>query len=401
MTTRTTIPAFQDHNFLNSKIVRFIETLRRIQFSGQLQWADSTDQRRWTFYFHSGHLFYATGGLHPVRRWVRNLADYCPQFQLGISQLRQDLSKIYPDHTTFSWDYHLVCLWVKQNKLTLEQASQIIQSIVSEVLFELSQFSNLTHQIYKHQSVPELLVLVDEAKSFLDVQELWQSLLSWDIDSSCLDQAPLVRHPDLLQQQSIAEPVQALIQLLDGQKTLRDLALRVRQNVVQVAYLLLPYVQSGLIEFISIADLPVPDYPPAKPVPRQAREVITKPLIACVDDSSIVCWTMEQLLTKAGYRFVAVSDGFRAVTTLLTCKPDLIFLDVFMLNTNGYEICKTLRKAPSFKNTPIVFLTGFDGVVDQVRAKLAGASDFLSKPIDEKKVLDTIAQHLPQGTVVP
>jgi chemotaxis family two-component system response regulator PixG len=72
-----------------------------------------------------------------------------------------------------------------------------------------------------------------------------------------------------------------------------------------------------------------------------------------------------------------------------------------MLNTNGYEICKTLRKAPSFKNTPIVFLTGFDGVVDQVRAKLAGASDFLSKPIDEEKVLDTIAQHLPQGTVVP
>lgn len=400
MTTRTTIPDFQDHNFLNSKIVRFIETLRRIQFSGQLQWADPNDQRQWTFYFHSGHLFYATGGVHPVRRWVRNLADYCPQFQLDIPQLQRDLSKIRPDNATLSWEYHLVCLWIQQNKLTLEQASQIIQSILSEVLFELSQFPDATHQIHKYQSVPEQLVLVDEARSFLDVQELWQSLLSWDIDGSCLDQAPIIRHPDRLQQQALTGEVQALIQLLDGKRTLRDLALRLRQNVVQVAHSLLPYVQSGLIEFVSIVDLPAPDYLPAKNRAKQRTDVIAKPLVACVDDSSIVCWTMEQLLTEAGYRFVAVSDGFRAVTTLLSCKPDLIFLDVFMLNTNGYEICKTLRRAPSFKNTPIVFLTGFDGVVDQVRAKLAGASDFLSKPIDAKRVLDTVAQHLPQGTTV-
>jgi chemotaxis family two-component system response regulator PixG len=68
-----------------------------------------------------------------------------------------------------------------------------------------------------------------------------------------------------------------------------------------------------------------------------------------------------------------------------------------MPNTNGYEICAKLRKLPGFRNTPIVILTGNDGFVDRVRAKLVGASDFLSKPVDAGTVLSVIRKHLEQG----
>jgi chemotaxis family two-component system response regulator PixG len=83
---------------------------------------------------------------------------------------------------------------------------------------------------------------------------------------------------------------------------------------------------------------------------------------------------------------------------MLARKPDVIFLDLVMPNTNGYEICAQLRKLSFFRNTPILILTGNDGIVDRVRAKLVGASDFLNKPVDAGIVLSVIRKHLEQGT---
>lgn len=106
---------------------------------------------------------------------------------------------------------------------------------------------------------------------------------------------------------------------------------------------------------------------------------------------------MQSLLSAAGYQFLGVDDAMRAFGILLARKPDLIFLDLVMPNANGYEICAQLRKLACFRNTPIVILTGNDGIVDRVRAKLVGASDFLSKPVDAGIVLSVIRKHLKQG----
>jgi two-component system, chemotaxis family, response regulator PixG len=68
-----------------------------------------------------------------------------------------------------------------------------------------------------------------------------------------------------------------------------------------------------------------------------------------------------------------------------------------MPNTNGYEICGKLRKLSCFRHTPIIILTGNDGVVDRVRAKMVGSSDFLSKEtVNTKQVLGVINKHLRQ-----
>ena len=99
-------------------------------------------------------------------------------------------------------------------------------------------------------------------------------------------------------------------------------------------------------------------------------------------------------MTNAGYQFVSEMDGLRAIAVLLNRKPDLIFLDLIMPNTNGYEICTQLRKLSYFKQTPIVIVTGNDGLIDRVRAKMVGSTDFISKPVNEKIVLDTINKYL-------
>jgi chemotaxis family two-component system response regulator PixG len=298
-----------------------------------------------------------------------------------------------------SWEYQLFSFWIEQEKISQDQTAQLIQSVLEEVLFDLSQEEGLTHQIKEHQCTSKPLTLIDEAQAIEEVQQLWQDLWDAKFTGYSLNTAPIIRQPKQLKKYTSVKSYNALTQLLDGETTLRDLAIRMKRDVVQVTRLLLPYIKSGLVELVSISDLPnpvnrsVPDLPSEQVNP-------TKPLIACVDDSAAVCQTLDKLLTAAGYRFIGINDGLRALTTLLTYKPDLIFLDLMMPNTNGYEICSQLRKAPSFRNTPIIILTGNNGIVDQVRARLFGATDFLSKPVDAGKVLSAISRQLTPSQLV-
>ncbi|MGL6343891.1 MAG: response regulator, partial [Waterburya sp.] len=87
-------------------------------------------------------------------------------------------------------------------------------------------------------------------------------------------------------------------------------------------------------------------------------------------------------------------------SVLLALKPDLIFLDLMMPNTNGYEVCEKLRRISHFRNTPIVILTGNDGVIDRLKAKMVGASGFLSKNrVDAAAVTEVLNKHLRHCTL--
>lgn len=164
-----------------------------------------------------------------------------------------------------------------------------------------------------------------------------------------------------------------------------------KRQVVEVTCSLLPYIQVGVVELIEIPDLPPPIAHASVPVP-PVQIAHHKPLIACIDDSPLICQTMEKIITEAGYQFVAVQDPLRAIATLLSRKPDLIFLDLVMPNLNGYEICARLRKISALCDTPIVILSG--NIIDRVRAKVVGSSDYLDKPVKSETVLTVISKHL-------
>jgi chemotaxis family two-component system response regulator PixG len=91
----------------------------------------------------------------------------------------------------------------------------------------------------------------------------------------------------------------------------------------------------------------------------------------------------------------------QALPLLLEHKPDLIFLDLVMPITNGYEICSQIRRISVFQDTPVIILTSNDGIVDRVRAKMVGSSGFLAKPIGREKVLTILHKYLAATTPIP
>ena len=101
-----------------------------------------------------------------------------------------------------------------------------------------------------------------------------------------------------------------------------------------------------------------------------------------------------QMITANNMRFVGIQDGIQALPILLEQKPDLIFLDLIMPVASGYEICAQLRRISLFANTPIVILTGSDGLMDRVGAKVVGSTDFMTKPINNDKVMAIVNKYL-------
>lgn len=378
-------------------LVKTLAGLKQEQFSGNLlvksTSLEDTPQHEWNFCLFLGRILYATGGNHPVRRWQRNLLTQCPQLDIGqLKQLVVNISNPVSLSVVTSWEYQLLHLGVERHQISREQAAKTIAAVVSEVLFDVAQANQVSFQIKpEHIAVPVQLALLDPGLVLGEVQkqrQLWQKTNVSQINPNS---APTIARKEQLQQQVSAPVYQNLIKLLDGHRTLRELGIVMKRDAAQVTSSLLPFLKSGIVELIELGDFPAPIMPATtKPSPESTHA----PLIACVDDSPLVCQSMEKILTSGGYRFLGVQDSLRAIATLLSRKPDLIFLDLIMPNTNGYEICTQLRKISAFRDTPIVILTGNDGIIDRVRAKIVGASGFLSKPANADTVLEITRQHL-------
>jgi two-component system, chemotaxis family, response regulator PixG len=373
--------------FTASKQINLFETLKQIKFCGQLILTESRGIQ-WSFHLCQGHILYVTGGIHPVRRWLRNMQVIFPQINLHPLALKEELDQIAGKQHLISWQYQLLTNWVKQQKITHEQATRVVWLIIVEVLFNLSGAKEITYELKAENLQTEGTITVDIRQAIIEADrqsKLWQAV---QVDFAP-DQAPMIKEAEQLEQNTSSSVYQVLKKLLNGRRTLRDLALKMNRDVVRVANSLLPFMQLGLIELTNVADVIAPISMPADTDKPQ------QPLIACIDDSRLICHLMERVLFEAGYRSVSVNDPLKSINILLALKPDLIFLDLIMPNLNGYQVCQQLRRYPLLRNTPIIILTANDGMIDRARAKLVGASGFLSKSkVDTERVLNVAQKHL-------
>ncbi|MDJ0741366.1 MAG: response regulator [Gammaproteobacteria bacterium] len=108
------------------------------------------------------------------------------------------------------------------------------------------------------------------------------------------------------------------------------------------------------------------------------------PRVLIVDDQLISRMILEQLVRSIGDETEAVSfaDPVEALEWAKDNPHDLVLTDLKMPNMNGVEFTQWLRKTPSCNDVPVVIITCMDDQTTKYRALEAGATDFLTKPID-------------------
>ena len=119
------------------------------------------------------------------------------------------------------------------------------------------------------------------------------------------------------------------------------------------------------------------------------------PTVHVVDDDEPTRRTTARLLTAAGFTVRTYSTGTDLLADLESNMPECIVLDVRMPGQSGFDIQEALAKRGI--SLPIVFLTGYADIPETVRAIRAGAVDFLTKPIDQRVLVDAVTRALAKG----
>lgn len=113
----------------------------------------------------------------------------------------------------------------------------------------------------------------------------------------------------------------------------------------------------------------------------------SKRRILIVDDDKVVCHYVAGLLQSNGYQVMSVNTGEEAMAQWRSYRPCLMLLDVFLPDTTGYALTRSILEAMGEPKIPVIFFTGLSD--EQVINKCfdVGGDDFLSKPINDNELV--------------
>jgi two-component system, chemotaxis family, response regulator PixH len=119
-------------------------------------------------------------------------------------------------------------------------------------------------------------------------------------------------------------------------------------------------------------------------------------IVLLVEDSLTETEVITRYLQQAGLKVVSVNSGEAAQTLLIQQKPDLIILDVILPGQSGFELCRELKSDPDTREIPVVMCSTKNTDVDKMWGNMLGADAYLSKPVDQQELLQTVKQLIKQ-----
>ncbi|MDV3353186.1 response regulator [Leptolyngbyaceae cyanobacterium CCMR0082] len=379
-------------NVIVSELDKKIQFVKQKHLTGILA-IESDMIHQWRLYFLAGQLVWANTRTHAKRRWCRQLLQHRPEL------LKNGLSAYPAD-----WTYSRLARLVICKKFNRQVFSHIVSGCISEALFDLQQQGTLSFQ----QTGKGLKYRIKSQKacdfSYINLQTIgiWaQAKHRWhqweEAGLTAIGPNDALVIQDLASLEDLASPrlFKLLSALANRQQTLRDIALKANQPLQPFVMSILPHIHNQSLRLKSVEDK-IPRSVIAHQedvVFKIAQAIIPKDArIVYVDDSLANSQTMATIVEAAGFRYSNISDPLEVLKQLVKLKPKVIFLQLTMPVVNGYELCAQIRRISGFKDTPIVMVGSENSLAERMRAKMVGASEFVSKPIKPKNVLKSLIE---------
>lgn len=123
-------------------------------------------------------------------------------------------------------------------------------------------------------------------------------------------------------------------------------------------------------------------------------DVKDRPIILLVEDTKETAIMITDYLEQAGYQILTARDGSSAIDRARQAHPALILMDIQLPGMNGLEVIRRLRVDADLRSIPIIALTALAMPGDRERCLAAGATDYMAKPVNLKKLAEMIEGHL-------
>jgi twitching motility two-component system response regulator PilG len=328
--------------------------------------------KSWFVFFLNGNIIYATSTeTNRLKEYLRGIDLERALGQVNLANFSSNMV-----------EYGQIWALLEANLLTPSQAIKIVRNMVFEVITDLIGLyeGNFTFDTAIALS-PQLvnikfdLIAADIIKQTQSWKSLYQVIHSLDRCPVILNSAVnLISLPNHLSHLNLR-------QWINGKTSIRQLARYANQTPLEIATIIFTEVMQGRMAI-------------APAIVRTNQQLPVGKRITCIDDSITICRAVEYILHSNGYQVTSISNPVRALSLVFQLKPDLIFCDITMPELDGYELCAMLRKSIAFSQIPIIMLTGKDGFIDRIKARMVGATEYLTKPFKEKELLTVVEKYL-------
>jgi len=339
-------------------------------------------QQSWFVFFLNGQIIYCQEGESDLSR----IDDYLRHYRV---EMRLDKIQLASEASTNTPEYAYLWALLERNIINPKVAASIIHGLVHETLFDLlslHQGSFIFHQsaaLAPQLNTLEIGPLV--TKTTKQVQE-WKQLYP-HIQSP--EQLPVLADQIQLRSSLPAATLNKLQHWADGKTSLRQLARHLNRDILTIAKAIYPYVQQNWLQLVYSVTPRSESYTEGWEVEGNYRR-----RIVCIDDAIAICETVDSILQPQGYEVISLTNPLEALSLVFELKPDLILCDITMPQLEGYEICAMLRHSSIFRVLPIIMLTGKDGFIDRVKARMVGATDYLTKPFTDTELLMLVEKYI-------
>jgi len=119
------------------------------------------------------------------------------------------------------------------------------------------------------------------------------------------------------------------------------------------------------------------------------------PAVLVVDDALSVRNALLQLVQDAGFRAESARDGAEAIETLRDFRPDVVLTDLEMPHINGIHLTSHIRGRDDLKGLPVIMITSRSQDKHRRMAEAAGVDAYVTKPFNERELLQTIRRLMP------
>lgn len=346
---------------------------------------EAPSPQSWLVFLFNGQIVYA--GTTDGR--LNRLRDHLHRYGLddALAKANVDLSAI----STFnSPEYGYLWALLETHVLTPEQGRTILNGMVHETLFDLLSLHHGSFVFKLGSGLSPRLKTFEIGPLVTSITQQIQEWKQFHPHIQSPHQCPTLADTKRIDESDSLQG-NRLLQWMDGKTSVQQMARYLNRSVVAVAKGLYPYVRRGVIQF--------PQAIVFEPLASDLEEwdAARVPRVVCVDDGLTIRQTVEQILDEHGYEATSIGNPLRALSLLFQLKPDLILCDIAMPELEGYELCAMLRQSTAFRQTPIVMLTGKDGFIDRVKARMAGATDYLTKPFGAQELLTLVEKYVGLG----
>jgi len=119
--------------------------------------------------------------------------------------------------------------------------------------------------------------------------------------------------------------------------------------------------------------------------------------IVLVEDQPAVADLFEEMLSIDGYQVIKIHSSTGALAIIRSEKPDAVLLDIMMPDVSGLEVLHFMRREPGMQQIPVVIVSAKTLPADIRTGMEAGATAYLTKPVDLNRLRRTVAQVIREG----